>query len=115
MNIDKSLRTGSTGMLILKLLSMEDMYGYQIIEELERRSENVFSLKAGTLYPLLHSLEQKDIIVSYEKVSDNGRNRKYYHLTEIGKTFFEEKKATWHTYITSVNKVLGGFNHEPIT
>ncbi|QUI22842.1 helix-turn-helix transcriptional regulator [Vallitalea pronyensis] len=115
MNIDKSLRTGSTGMLILKLLSIEDMYGYQIIEELERRSENVFSLKAGTLYPLLHTLEQKEIIVSYEKTSDIGRSRKYYHLTEIGKTFFEERKATWHTYMTSVNKVLGGYNHDPIT
>ena len=67
MKIDKSLMTGSTTMLILKLLSMEDMYGYQMIEQLEKRSENVFTLKAGTLYPLLHKLEQQGILTSCEE------------------------------------------------
>lgn len=67
MRIDKSLLTGSTALLILKLLDQSDMYGYQMIEELSKQSKNVFTLKAGTLYPLLHSLEQKDLLISYEK------------------------------------------------
>ncbi len=58
MAIDKSLLTGSTTMLILKLLEEADMYGYQMIEELTQKSKNVFALKAGTLYPLLHSKER---------------------------------------------------------
>ena len=49
MAIDKSLVSGSTTMLLLKLLSEKDMYGYEMIEELKKRSENVFALKAGTL------------------------------------------------------------------
>ena len=59
MNVDKSLISGSTTMLLLKLLAEKDMYGYEMIEVLRERSENVFELKAGTLYPLLHSLEAK--------------------------------------------------------
>lgn len=114
MKIDKSLITGSTTMLILKLLSIENMYGYQMIEELEKRSENVFTLKAGTLYPLLHTLENQNIIISYEQKSANGRTRKYYHITDVGKKAFHKKEDEWLYYTSSVNKVLGGFNCEPV-
>ena len=55
MAIDKSLQTGSTGLLLLRLLEEQDLYGYEMIELLAERSNNVFSLKAGTLYPLLHN------------------------------------------------------------
>ena len=67
MTVDKSLIAGSTTMLVLKLLDGQDMYGYQMIEELSRRSERAFALKTGTLYPLLHTLEEKELIRSYEK------------------------------------------------
>jgi len=50
MTVDKSLLAGSTTMLVLKLLDGQDMYGYQMIEELSRRSERAFALKTGTLY-----------------------------------------------------------------
>ena len=68
MAIDKSLVSGSTSMLILRLLEEKDMYGYEMIEELRRKSENVFELKAGTLYPLLHGMETKGLLSSYEKI-----------------------------------------------
>ena len=57
MAIDRSLVSGSMGMMILRLLAEKDMYGYEMIDTLKKRSENVFELKAGTLYPLLHGLE----------------------------------------------------------
>lgn len=76
MSINKSLITGSTSMLMLKLLDGEDMYGYQMIENLANRSDDTFSLKAATLYPLLHGLEEKDMLESYEKKADSGRVRK---------------------------------------
>ena len=77
MNIDKSLLAGSTGMLILKLLEEKDMYGYEMIEELRRRSDHTFDFKAGTLYPLLHSLEDKCLLSSYEN-TQAPKKRKYY-------------------------------------
>ena len=87
MTIDKTLLAGSTATLILKLLDGQDMYGYQIIEELARRSDNTFQLKAGTLYPLLHGMEKKGLLESYEQNADSARIRKYYHLTGKGKKF----------------------------
>ena len=55
--LNKSLIQGSLSMLILRLLDEKDMYGYEMIETLRSRSENVFELKAGSLYPLLHTLD----------------------------------------------------------
>ena len=52
MSIDKTLVSGSVTMLLLKLLSEKDMYGYEMISTLRERSQNVFELKAGSLYPL---------------------------------------------------------------
>lgn len=108
MAIDKTLLAGSTATLILKLLDGQDMYGYQIIEELARRSNDIFQLKAGTLYPLLHGLEKKGLLESYEQNADSARVRKYYHLTAKGRKFLKEKTEEWKTYSTAVSKVLEG-------
>ena len=76
MEFDKTLLAGSTGMLLLKMLEQEDMYGYQMIETLRSRSEHAFDLKAGTLYPLLHALEQKGYITARDEPSAAGRPRR---------------------------------------
>lgn len=111
MKVDKSLTSGSTTMLVLKLLENQDMYGYQMIEDLEQKSNNVFTLKAGTLYPILHSLEQQGMITAYEGLSEEGRTRKYYKITEKGKKLFQEKKEEWTVYATAVKDVLGGVSY----
>ncbi len=108
MPIDKTLLAGSTATLILKLLDGQDMYGYQIIEELARRSNNTFQLKAGTLYPLLHGLEKKGLLESYEENADSARIRKYYRLTGKGRKFLKEKTAEWKEYSSAVSKILEG-------
>ena len=76
MAVEKSLISGSTAMLIMKLLEEKDMYGYEMIETLREKSENVFELKAGTLYPLLHTLEEKAYLTSWEQDA-GGKPRKY--------------------------------------
>lgn len=108
MGIDKSLLAGSTGLLLLKLLEDEDMYGYQMIEELRRRSDHTFDLKAGTLYPLLHTLEQKGCVEAREGAPVNGRPRRYYHLTEKGRGQLAAKETEWRTYARGVSLVLEG-------
>lgn len=111
MKVDKSLVSGSTVMLILKLLEKHEMYGYQMIEELEKRSENVFTLKAGTLYPILHTLEQENMVISKEGLSEEGRKRKYYKLTEKGSKQLEERTKEWQTYVSAVTNVMGGVSY----
>ena len=78
-------------LLILRLLEEKDMYGYEMIEALREKSQNVFELKAGTLYPLLHGLEEKNFVTSYEQ-KVMGKERKYYRLTAAGHGRLEEKK-----------------------
>lgn len=105
--IEKSLLSGSTTMLLLRLLEEKDMYGYEMIDTLRKQSNNVFELKAGTLYPLLHSLEEKNYLMSYEEEC-NGKVRKYYKLSKEGKKFLKQKKEEWQEYSKAVSNVLGG-------
>lgn len=105
--IDKSLLSGSTTMLLLKLLEEKDMYGYEMIDTLRSRSNQVFELKAGTLYPLLHSLEEKELLSSYE-MEYAGKVRKYYTISKEGKKYLKKKKEEWNEYTEAVSHVLGG-------
>ena len=107
MDLDKSFVSGSIPLLVMKLLEDGDLYGYQMIEELRRRSDDTFHLKAGTLYPLLHGLEEKGWITSYQG-EGGGRTRKYYHLTEKGGRELKEKRAEWARYTRAVSRVLEG-------
>ncbi len=108
MKINKDLMKGSTTMLILNLLSTSDMYGYQMIKELEKRSDNTFTLKEGTMYPILHSLESQGMVEAYWEDGTSGRKRKYYHITSKGKKLLNEKQKEWKTYSSTVNKLIGG-------
>lgn len=106
MAVSKNLVSGSMTMLLLKLLSEQDMYGYEMISVLRERSENVFELKAGTLYPLLHSLEEKNLLESYEQET-LGKVRKYYSITKAGRKLLQEKETEWKEYSQAVTGVLG--------
>ena len=105
---DKSLLSGSAALLVLSLLAAEDMYGYQMIAQLEERSDHTFTMKEGTLYPILHNLEKEKAVTSYEKEAPTGRMRKYYHITKGGLRLLDAEKDEWHTFTQAVNAVLAG-------
>lgn len=108
MDLERSLVSGSMSLLVLKLLEDGDLYGYQMIDELRRRSDDTFRLRAGTLYPLLHSLEEKGLVTAYEQTADSGKARRYYHLTKQGRGALREKEDAWNTYARAVGRVLKG-------
>ena len=105
MAVDKSLLTGSSTMLVLKLLSEKDMYGYEMIDTLRKKSQNVFEFKAGTLYPLLHGLEEKGVLKVYEQEC-LGKTRKYYSITKEGRKLLKEKTQEWEVYSGAIANVL---------
>ena len=107
MAVEKSLATGSMTLLLLSLLSQKEMYGYEMIETLREQSNNVFELKAGTLYPLLHGMEEKNLLTSYEK-EVGGKVRKYYSITREGKRELKRKHEAWQEYAGAVSNVIGG-------
>lgn len=105
MAVEKSLISGSMTMLLLRLLDEKDMYGYEMIDTLRKKSNNVFELKAGTLYPLLHTIEEKGMLRSYEQ-DFAGKTRKYYSITKEGKGVLEQKTSEWNEYKNAVSSVL---------
>lgn len=111
MKIDKGLIGGSTVLLLLSLLEEKDRYGYEIIKELEQRSEKAFQFKEGTLYPVLHKLENSCFVKSYIAKGDTGKERKYYQITKKGKKQLVEEKEKWEVFSASINKVIGGEVH----
>ena len=107
MKLNKELLKGSTELLVLSVIENENMYGYQMIKELKMKSENVFEFQEGTLYPIMHKLEEKRWISSYwDEVV--GKKRKYYAITTEGKKQLDAKKEEWKTFSTKVNQVIGG-------
>lgn len=103
---DNRLLSGNTDMIILKILSEADSYGYQITQKLSDRSEHLFELKEGTLYPLLHMMENDGMVVSYEKTTESGKKRKYYHITDSGLKHLSARKAAWDSYCSAINQIL---------
>ena len=105
MKADKNLLSGSTTLLVLSLLSTGDKYGYEMIAELDARSDHTFTLKEGTLYPILHGLEKEGAVKSYTKEADTGRTRKYYRITKKGLKALEEQKKEVETDLeTAIQK-----------
>ena len=109
MRIHKELAKGSTGLLVLSVLSRQELYGYQIIKTVELMSESVFQMNEGTLYPILHALEKEELLTSYWSDNpDTGKRRKYYKITKKGLRELEMQKEEWETYQKAVIRVIGG-------
>ena len=106
MKIDKSLLSGSTGLLVLSLLKSGDKYGYEMITLLEAISNEVFQMKEGTLYPVLHNLEKQGFVRAYNQENEKGRSRRYYHLTDKGARQLAEQREQWEVFSGAVNSVL---------
>jgi PadR family transcriptional regulator PadR len=96
---------GGLTTLILQNLSGGSNHGYRIAQEIKQKSEGVLDFKEGTLYPALHGLEAKELIVSYTK-QENGRTRCYYKLTEKGKKSLARQKEEWTRFSSAISLVL---------
>lgn len=102
----RELVKGSIDSLLLFLIAQQPMYGYQILKELERRSQGYFLFKEGTLYPALHRLEKKGLILGGWQMLLSGRQRKYYHITEGGRVALGERRSQWLDFLTAMNLII---------
>lgn len=100
------LLKGSSNSLLLCLLEHQAMYGYQIVKELEARSQGYFKFKEGTLYPALHRLEKSGLISSSWKQLANGRQRRYYSITAKGSAELTNERNQWKDFFTAVHLIL---------
>ncbi len=102
----RELMKGSSDPLLLCLIGQQPMYGYQIIKELERRSQGYFKFKEGTLYPALHRLEKTGIILGKWQMLPSGRQRRYYYITDKGHRLLVVKRSQWQDFLTAMNLII---------
>jgi DNA-binding PadR family transcriptional regulator len=100
--ISKALVAASTKPMILSILIRGEDYGYQIIQRVKEISGGVLEWSDNMLYPVLHRLENDGFIVSRWRISEGGRLRKYYRLTDKGRNELEVERGQW----MDVNKAL---------
>ncbi len=94
-SFSKSLVAASSKPLILGILQEGKSYGYNIIQRVKDISNGKIEWADGMLYPVLHRLEKEKLIQSEWILSDEGRHRKYYSITEEGKAALHTEKANW--------------------
>ncbi len=100
------LMKGSSESLLLCLIGQQPMYGYQILKELERRSQGYFKFKEGTLYPALHRLEKRGLITGKWQMLPSGRQRRYYYITNKGQRLLAVKRSQWQDFLTAMNLII---------
>ena len=107
MRFQRELLKGTTETLILAALQESPSHGYELAERLRRRSEGVFELGEGTLYPLLYKLEARGWIAGKWEAGSGERRRRVYRITPHGKKRLVERTAEWKTLVQGMTLVLG--------
>ena len=102
-NTKAQMRKGVLELCILSMLEAKDAYASDIIEHLKKAEMIVVE---GTLYPLLTRLKNADLLAYRWEESTSGPPRKYYSLTEKGKTALSELLQSWDTLVEAVNKTV---------
>ncbi len=106
MTYQRELLKGSTDSLLLALLVEQPMYGYQLVKELEQRSNGYFQFREGTLYPALHRLEKEGLLQGEWQPSPNGQKRRYYYVTDRGRMELASRLSQWRGFSRAVAMVL---------
>ena len=98
---------GHLDMIVLAALAGGPAHGYAVIEAIRRRSGEAFDLPEGTVYPVLHRLEQSGLLASRWTTADTGRRRRVYSLTRGGSRALVEQRATWGRFSDAIAGLLG--------
>ncbi len=104
--MDTKLLNGTIEVMMLEVISNGPTYGYEITQTVLDRSSGQFALKEGSLYPALHRLERDKMLEAYWSEHE-GRRRKYYKLTAVGRKALQSRKQEWQSFANAVNSVLG--------
>ncbi len=101
------IRKGSVKLSLLSLINEKEMYGYEIIQELKKRTNGVLTLKEGNTYPALHKLESQGLVESFWKEVELGvPPRKYYKITKKGRENLDKMIKEWRKFSSSLNNLL---------
>ncbi|HEX2152956.1 MAG TPA: helix-turn-helix transcriptional regulator [Acidimicrobiia bacterium] len=108
MNIDKDLVAASATPLVLTILAEGESYGYAILKRVRELSDGELEWTDGMLYPLLHRLHRLGYVNREWRVSEEGRRRRYYSITDAGQSALAEHKRQWVTVARTLGDAWGG-------
>lgn len=106
MDTPVAMRQGTLDMLILKAVSLEPMHGWSIAERIKQVSRDALEVPQGSLYPALHRLEGRGLLLAEWRTSDDNRRAKYYRLTATGKRALATERAEWERFMVAVQLVM---------
>lgn len=93
--ISADLIRGHTDTIVLGLLAVQDMYGYQIFKSIIDRSQGLYELKEATLYASFRRLEDQKLVTAYWGDETQGGRRKYYSITPLGREAYVNNRTDW--------------------
>ena len=98
---------GTLELLILKILSRQQMHGYGIAQQIHQAVDDLLKVEDGSLYPALYRMEERGWISSAWGTSDNNRRAKFYKITKVGKQQLAAQTDNWQRVSRAMMKVLG--------
>ncbi|MHC4444571.1 MAG: PadR family transcriptional regulator [Planctomycetota bacterium] len=111
MKFDKELLKGATETLVLAALADKPSHGYELVERLRRRSDGIFELGEGTLYPLLYKLEARGLIKGDWEPGSGQRKKRVYRLTARGRKQLSGRTEEWQELVRGMTLIVGGLSH----
>lgn len=103
--VSEAWMRGAGPLAVLELLSQREMYGYELAEALDRRSDGALSMAHSTVYPLLYNLESKGLIRPRKAKAESGRTRKYYAVTAEGRAWLERERSDFAVLVDVMSKL----------
>ena len=100
------LKKATIEMLLLKLLSEEDMYGYQMCQAMKQRSAGIYNILEGSMYPILYRLTEQKYVSFYEKKVGKRQVRIYYQLTEEGTKYLKQLIDSYQEFTDIIEFLL---------
>ena len=105
--LDPHFMKGGATTLLLSLLARQPMHGYQLTQQLSARSDGIFAFREGTIYPLLHGLEERGLVTSSWVAGEGERKRKVYAITPSGRKALARRMRQWSLFSRGMELVAG--------
>ncbi len=105
MRVERELLRGAGPVTVLRLLSQREMYGYELVQALDQRTDGVLAMGQSTLYPLLYGLEAKSLIRGAWRTAASGRRRKYYAVTAKGAAYLKTRQVQWRRLVAAMGEL----------
>lgn len=100
--MNTQFKKGVLEICVLVLLDKQDRYGYELVEKISDQ----ITISEGSVYPLLRRLAKENYFTTYLQESTEGPPRKYYKLTDLGRTYLYELIEEWQSFTVGVNQLI---------